>query len=90
MISPYAFIWTGTRSVGRLLTNEGLPDQFWAGDQVWQGFQHDQAMRGSTYWSIYAKAQWERYMHSFLVQEGYDPIAIIGEPEYRDHWEAGN
>ena len=70
MLSPNAFIWTGIRSRGQLLTPEGSPSQLWAGDQVWQGFALDQAMRGSTYWPRHAKAQWDKFMHNFLTEKG--------------------
>ena len=87
MISSNAFIWIGTRGIGKLLTEEGDPDQLWAGDQVWQGPRHDQAKCSSTHWSLHARAQWERHMHKFLDQGECDPIVVIGPPEHRAHWE---
>ena len=69
-----------------MLTANGSPSQLWAGDQVWQGFAIDQAMRGATYWSRYAKAQWEKFMHNTLSENGLDPVAIIGAPDYSDMW----
>ena len=72
-----------------LLAPDGSASQLWAGDQVWQGFELGQTMRGSTYWSCHDRAQWEKFMHNFLIEQGFGPVAIIGDPEYLDLWKVG-
>ena len=83
------FIWTGPRSRGHLLSPNGSASQSWTGDQVWRGFELGQTMRGSLYWSCYDRAQWEKFVHNFLIEQGFDPVAVIGDPEYLDLWKVG-